>query len=512
MSDDRKRPDAEQDAPQQQDEHQLIAVRREKLRAHEQAGNPAYPNDFKPTITTVGLHEICDGQTLEQLAADDRGFSLAGRITALRDHGNTVFLDLLDRSGRLQLYVNRKSAGDELLELAKRLDCGDIVGAGGTAFLTRRGELSLNVSQLRLLSKCLRPWPEKWHGLSDIEARTRQRYLDLATNSDSRETFRIRSRTVTAIRGFLDSRDFIEVETPMMQPIPGGAAARPFVTHHNALDMELYLRVAPELYLKRLLVGNLERVYEINRNFRNEGISTQHNPEFTMLEFYLAYATYTELMELTEQLFAEVAQGVLGRTLITFQDQEIELAPPWQRLTLEQAAVQLGGLPAESVDDRAALVDFCDQHQISVDEDWGSGKLLLEIFEKRVEHKLIQPTFIHGYPVEVSPLARRADERPELTDRFEFFIGGREIGNAFSELNDPVDQAQRFAAQVEARAAGDDEAQPYDEDYIRALEYAMPPAAGEGIGIDRLVQLLTDRASIRDVILFPLLRPDVKGE
>ena len=494
----------------EQEEHHLIAVRKAKLESHVEAGNAAYPNDFKPTVTTAGLHGIYDEMEPEQVEADDRTFSMAGRITAMRDHGNTIFLDLVDRTGRLQLFVNKKASGPEVHKFIKGLDIGDILGVSGSTFVTRMGELSLKVDRAALLSKCIRPWPEKWHGLADIEARTRQRYLDLATNEESRNVFKVRSRTVAAIREFLNGMDFLEVETPMMQPIPGGAAAKPFVTHHNALDLELYLRIAPELYLKRLLVGGYERVYEINRNFRNEGISTQHNPEFTMLEFYWAYATYEDLMDLSERMISEVAQKVLGRTLVEFQGEGIELAPPWDRLSLADAAIEYGGLPQTAVGDREALAAFCGEHEIPVEDEWGHGKLLLEVFEKRVERKLVRPTFIFGYPVEVSPLARRSDTNPDLVDRFEFFICGREIGNAFSELNDPADQDRRFRQQVEARAAGDEEAQPYDEDYIRALEYGMPPAAGEGIGIDRLIQLFTDCASIRDVILFPLLRPEAK--
>jgi lysyl-tRNA synthetase, class II len=381
------------------------------------------------------------------------------------------------------------------------------VGVWGRLFRTHTQELTLEAQGLRLLTKCLRPLPEKWHGLADVEARYRQRYLDLMVNPQVREVFEKRSRIVRMLRRFFEERDFLEVETPMMQTIPGGAIARPFITHHNALDMELYLRVAPELFLKRLLVGGFDRVFELNRNFRNEGVSVRHNPEFTMLEFYQAYATFEDLMQITEELFVTIAKEVTGSLQLSYGGQAIDLTPPWRRMTIKEAIVALGGAGEEDLNTLEKLQNFAKQNRLPIDLDVGYGNLLIEIFEKLAEPKLIQPTFMTGYPLEVSPLARKNDNDPVLVDRFELYIAGRELANAFSELNDPADQRQRFLQQMEARNAGDDTANPIDEDYVRALEYGMPPAAGEGIGVDRLVMLFTDSASIRDVILFPLLRP-----
>jgi lysyl-tRNA synthetase class 2 len=396
--------------------------------------------------------------------------------------------------------------GDETYALFQTFDIGDIVGVWGRLFRTKTKELTVESEGLRLLTKCLRPLPEKWHGLADVEARYRQRYVDLMVNLEVRDVFEKRSRIIRLLRRFFEDRDFLEVETPMMQAIPGGAAARPFVTHHNALDMELYLRVAPELFLKRLLVGGYDRVFELNRNFRNEGISVRHNPEFTMLEFYQAYATFEDLIQLTEELFVSIAKDVAGGLHLPYNGATIDLTPPWQRLTIRQAIMIHGGAAEGDVDSVAGLQAFAKQHELKIDLDVPYGKLLVEVFEEVAEAKLIQPTIIMGYPLEVSPLARKNDNNPALVDRFELYIGGRELANAFSELNDPADQRQRFLEQMEARKAGDEEANPIDDDYVRALEYGMPPAAGEGIGIDRLVMFFTDSSSIRDVILFPLLR------
>ncbi|HEX9271904.1 MAG TPA: lysine--tRNA ligase, partial [Candidatus Binatia bacterium] len=412
-----------------------------------------------------------------------------------------------DRRGRIQVYARKDRLGDEVYALFQSLDIGDIVGVWGHLFRTKTKELTIEARGLRLLTKCLRPLPEKWHGLADVEARYRQRYVDLMVNPEVRDLFEKRSRIVRLLRRFFEERDFLEVETPMMQAIPGGAAARPFVTHHNALNMDLYLRVAPELFLKRLLVGGFERVFELNRNFRNEGISVRHNPEFTMLEFYQAYATYDDLMRLTEELFVTLAEEVVGSLQVSFADHVINLKPPWRRLTIKEAVVQHGGAEEQEIGTLEGLQHFAKQEGLHVDLNVSYGNLLVEVFEQVAESQLIQPTFMTGYPLEVSPLARKNDMNPALVDRFELYIGGREVANAFSELNDPADQRQRFLQQVEARNAGDDTANPIDDDYVRALEYGMPPAAGEGIGIDRLVMFFTDSPSIRDVILFPLLRP-----
>jgi lysyl-tRNA synthetase class 2 len=425
---------------------------------------------------------------------------------AIRRMGKASFFHLQDRRGRLQVYARKDKVGDETYALFQTFDIGDIVGVWGRLFRTKTKELTVESEGLRLLTKCLRPLPEKWHGLADVEARYRQRYVDLMVNLEVRDVFEKRSRIIRLLRRFFEDRDFLEVETPMMQAIPGGAAARPFVTHHNALDMELYLRVAPELFLKRLLVGGYDRVFELNRNFRNEGISVRHNPEFTMLEFYQAYATFEDLIQLTEELFVSIAKDVAGGLHLPYNGATIDLTPPWQRLTIRQAIMIHGGAAEGDVDSVAGLQAFAKQHELKIDLDVPYGKLLVEVFEEVAEAKLIQPTIIMGYPLEVSPLARKNDNNPALVDRFELYIGGRELANAFSELNDPADQRQRFLEQMEARKAGDEEANPIDDDYVRALEYGMPPAAGEGIGIDRLVMFFTDSSSIRDVILFPLLR------
>ena len=490
------------------DDNKLIAERRRKLDALRTAG-VAYPNGIRRTALAADVlarYAEHDDAALEETPVR---VSIAGRMMTKRVMGKVSFIKLADRSGSLQVYVQRDALPDGGYTDFKTWDLGDIVAAEGVVFRTRTGELTVKAESIRLVTKSLRPLPEKWHGLTDTETRYRQRYVDLIINPDSRAVFEARTRIIRFIRAFLDARDFMEVETPMMQSIPGGAVARPFVTHHNALDMELFLRVAPELNLKRLLVGGFERVYEINRNFRNEGLSTQHNPEFTMLELYQAYAEYEDLIDLLERLMRELAEAVCGTTTVTWQGETFDLGRPFARLTIADSLLTaLPDLDPERQRDPAHLADLARSHGIRVQDSWGAGKLQLELFEKVVEPNLKQPTFMLAYPAEVSPLSRACDDDAFLTDRFELFIGGREIANGFSELNDPEEQAARFRAQVEARGAGDDEAMHFDADYVRALEYGMPPAAGLGVGIDRLVMLLTDRQSIRDVLLFPHLRPE----
>ena len=487
---------------------QQMEVRRDKLLQLKESGQPLYPNDFKPGHLTAQLVSEFGSATDEQLSALATNCSLAGRIMAIRSFGKASFFHLQDRKGRLQVYVRRDRLGEESYRLFQGLDVGDIVGVWGHLFRTKTKELTLDADGLKLLCKCLRPLPEKWHGLADVEARYRQRYVDLMVNREVRDVFEKRSRIIRIIRRFFEERDFLEVETPMMQSIPGGAAARPFITHHNTLDMDLYLRVAPELFLKRLLVGGIERVFELNRNFRNEGISVRHNPEFTMLEFYLAHATYEDLMTLTEELFVTIAEQTLGTLDLTWGEHKIDLRPPWKRLSLIEGLQSHGGLKREEVESVDGLQALVRQRNLKIDPGLSYGKLLVEVFDKLVEPHLIQSTFVTDYPLEVSPLARKNDVNQESVDRFELYIGGRELANAFSELNDPADQRQRLLEQAEARKAGDELAGEMDEDYVRALEYGMPPAAGEGIGIDRLVMLFTGTTSIRDVILFPLLRPE----
>ncbi|MGR9091627.1 MAG: lysine--tRNA ligase [Gammaproteobacteria bacterium] len=485
---------------------QLIAQRRAKLDSLKEAGG-AYPNDFRRGALAGDLHKQFETASTEDLAAKNLRVDVAGRMMTQRVQGKTSFAHIKDMTGQIQLFVKRDSLAEGVYQDFKKWDLGDIVGASGIMFRTQRGELSVMVDSIRLITKSLRPLPEKFHGLTDTEARYRQRYLDLIMNDDSRRVFEVRSEIIASIRGFLHDRRFLEVETPMMQAIPGGATARPFITHHNSLDMQLYLRVAPELYLKRLVVGGMEKVFEINRNFRNEGLSTRHNPEFTMLEFYEAYADYTDLMTLTEDLIGHLLQQVIGATTITYQGEQLDFSLPFKRLTLKQSIAEFNpdiSLAELSEPDSARAVAA--RYGVALKDDYGLGKVQTEIFEKTVEGRLQQPTFITQYPAEVSPLARRNDHDPFVTDRFEFFAAGREIANGFSELNDPDDQAARFRAQVEALAGGDNEAMHYDADYIEALEHGMPPTAGEGIGIDRLVMLLTDSASIRDVLLFPQMR------
>ncbi|MDH5833733.1 lysine--tRNA ligase [Luteimonas kalidii] len=496
--------------PAPADDNALIAERRAKLTALRGQG-VAFPNDFRRADEAGDLQaRYADAErwTGEALEAEGRRVSLAGRMLAKRVMGKAAFALIQDVGGRIQLFLQSTALG-ATYDAFKTWDVGDIVAVEGTLMRTRTGELSVKAETLRLLTKALRPLPDKWHGLADVEQRYRQRYVDLVVTPEAREVFVKRSRIIAAIRRWLDARRFLEVETPMMHYIAGGAAARPFVTHHNALDLELYLRVAPELYLKRLVVGGFERVYEINRNFRNEGVSTRHNPEFTMLELYEAYVAYGEVMDLTESLIRDVARDTLGTTALTWEGNAIDVGPAFRRWKLEEAVRELNpAISQADCRDRDALARHCAALKIPVRPSYGWGKLLLEIFEKTVEAGLVQPTFITHYPVEVSPLARESDTEPGITDRFELFVGGKEIANGFSELNDPEDQAARFRAQVEAKAGGDDEAMHYDADYIRALEVGLPPTGGLGVGIDRLVMLFTDSSSIRDVLLFPYMRPE----
>jgi lysyl-tRNA synthetase class 2 len=492
-----------------QEEHALIAQRRAKLNALREAGN-AFPNDFRRDAIAGELHAEYDQKSNEVMESSPVRVKVAGRLMAKRVMGKASFAQLQDMSGRIQLFLQRDTLPEGVYQDFKGWDIGDIVGAEGVLFKTKTGELSIKTESIRILTKSLRPLPEKFHGLADQETRYRQRYIDLIMNEVSRNTFRMRTRIVQYIRQYLNDRDFLEVETPMMQAIPGGATARPFTTYHNALDMDLFLRIAPELYLKRLVVGGYERVYEINRNFRNEGLSTRHNPEFTMLEFYQAYADYHDLMDLTEDLLVSMATDLLGTTGIEYQGQRFDFGKPFRRMTVRDSILHFNpGFAPEDVDDPHAARKLAAGLGIALKDSYGLGKIQVEIFEKTVEERLVDPTFITAYPTEVSPLARRNDENPLVSDRFEFFVGGREIANGFSELNDAEDQAERFRRQVEEKAAGDLEAMHYDADYIRALEHGMPPTAGEGIGIDRLVMLFTDSLSIRDVLLFPHMRPEV---
>ncbi|MDT8410759.1 MAG: lysine--tRNA ligase [Wenzhouxiangellaceae bacterium] len=504
--------DQKDDNEQQVDENRLIAERRAKLTELRGKGN-AFPNLFKPEHTAAQLlveYGDADQWSQDKLAESAIPVRVAGRMLSRRIMGKAAFVHIRDGSGeQIQLYLRRDDLPEGVYPAFKHWDVGDIVGASGALMRTNTGELSVHLDSIELLVKSLRPLPEKWHGLTDQEMRYRQRYVDLIANPNVRKTFEIRAQVVRSIREFLEARGFLEVETPMMHHLPGGATARPFKTHHNALDIDLYLRVAPELHLKRLVVGGFERVFEINRNFRNEGVSTRHNPEFTMLEFYQAFADYNDLMDLTEVMLREIVEKLDRNGNIEYQGQALDFESGFVRQTVEQAVLEFNPeLEAAQLRDIEALREICRGMNIPTEPVWGWGRLLLEIFEKTAEEKLIQPTFITGYPTEVSPLSRRNDHDPEITDRFELFIAGREIANGFSELNDPEDQAERFLVQVASRDAGDAEAMHFDADYIRALEYGMPPTAGEGIGIDRLVMLLTDSPSIRDVLLFPYLRPE----
>ncbi|MFV0664134.1 lysine--tRNA ligase [Denitromonas sp.] len=498
---------SEQNSTPSVDENHLIAERREKLRAWRETGR-AYPNDFSRENTAGKLDEMYGEKTRESLEETPVEVRVAGRVMLKRVMGKASFATIQDLSGRIQLYVSNQGVGEDVHADFKHWDIGDIVGAVGTLFKTKTGELTVNCTEIRLLSKNLRPLPEKFHGLTDQETKYRQRYLDLIMNEQSRFTFVARSRMVQSIRNYMMSHGFLEVETPMMHPIPGGASAKPFTTHHNALDMELFLRIAPELYLKRLVVGGFEKVFEVNRNFRNEGLSPRHNPEFTMMEFYEAYANYQSLMNFTEGLIRQAAREALGTEVFQYQGRELDLSKPFHRLTIVEAIRKYHpGFTLEQLTDAEWLKAKINAFGESV-KPGGLGSLQLQLFEACAEAELWEPTFIIDYPVEVSPLARASDTNPEITERFELFIVGREIANGFSELNDPEDQAARFRAQVEAKEAGDDEAMFYDADYIRALEFGLPPTGGCGIGIDRLVMLLTDSPAIRDVILFPQMRPE----
>ncbi len=495
-------------APAEVDEHALIAQRRAKLAELREQGI-AFPNDFRRNVTVGELHAEYGDKDNDMLQANPVRVRVAGRMMLKRVMGKLSFAHIQDMSGKIQLWIERDMLPEGDYQKFKGWDIGDIVGAEGVMIKTKKGELSVKVDSLRLLTKSLRPLPEKFRGLTDQETRYRQRYLDLIMNDVARETFRTRTRIINHIRQFLIERNFLEVETPMMQAIPGGATARPFSTYHNALDLDLYLRIAPELYLKRLVVGGFERVFEINRNFRNEGLSTRHNPEFTMLEFYEAYADYHDLMDLTEEMLRDTAEKVLGATTITYQGEAYDFAKPFTRMTVKESILHFNpDITAAELEELDKARTIAARLDIPLKDSYGLGKVQIEIFEKTVEHRLKDPTFITAYPTEVSPLARRNDVDPFVTDRFEFFVGGREIANGFSELNDAEDQAERFKQQVEEKAAGDEEAMFYDEDYVTALEHGMPPTAGEGIGIDRLVMLFTDSPSIRDVLLFPHMRPE----
>lgn len=491
------------------DENEQIAQRREKL-ARLREETIAFPVDFRRNVIAGELHAEYGEMDPAELDTRNVRCKVAGRLMSRRIMGKASFAHIQDMSGKIQLFVQRDSLAEGFYnEQFKKWDIGDIVGGEGVLFKTKTGELSVRVDKVRLLTKALRPLPAKFHGLKDQEIRYRQRYVDLIMNEVTRETFVARTRIVGFIRHFLDDLGFMEVETPMMQAIPGGATARPFETHHHALDMGLYLRVAPELYLKRLVVGGFERVYEINRNFRNEGLSTRHNPEFTMVEFYQAYADYRDLMRLTEEMLRGLAEKILGTTTVEYQGKSFDFGNPFKQMTVKKSILEFNDdIDSGELDDFDKACAIAKRLEIPLKNGWGLGKVLIEIFEKTVEHKLKNPTFITAYPTEVSPLARRNDDDPSITDRFEFFVGGREIANGFTELNDAEDQAERFRRQVEEKEAGDDEAMHFDADYIRALEHGMPPTAGEGIGIDRLVMLFTNSASIRDVLLFPHMRPE----
>jgi len=493
-----------------EESHGFLHERLRKLDELIRDGINPYPSTFRVTHDAGDLTNrfgTADDATLTAVTP----LALAGRVLSLRGHGKASFAHIQDRTGKIQIYVRQEAVGESAYRLFRQIDVGDFLGVRGRLFRTRTGELTVHVESLDLLAKSLRPLPDKWHGLSDVEVRYRQRYVDLIANPPVAELFRKRARTIAEMRRFFDERGFLEVETPMMHPIPGGAAARPFITHHHALGIDLYMRIAPELHLKRCVVGGFERVYEINRNFRNEGLSTQHNPEFTMLEFYQAYADYRDLMALTEELLPRIVRLVCGSDAISYRGHAISFAPPWPRLSLEDALVKIGGLSPEEVRTEEGLQAAAESSGIPIKSAWGWAKLLVELFEARVEGQLIQPTFVTDFPAELSPLAKARTDDPRYAQRFELFVAGLEVANAYTELNDPREQRRRLEVQARARAAGDEEAHSMDEDFLRALEYGMPPTAGEGVGVDRLVMLLTDAPSIRDVILFPLLKPEARG-
>jgi lysyl-tRNA synthetase class 2 len=491
-----------------EEQKELFLQRRKKAEELRGEGIPLYPNTFRVSHSVEEILASYGNKSEEDFRALETRFALAGRLMRLSNFGKAAFFHIQDRTGRIQAYLRRDQTDEKSSKVLRRLDVGDIVGVRGRLFRTKTGELTLMVEELQMLAKSLRPLPEKWHGLVDQETRYRQRYLDLIVNPRSREVFLIRSRTTAYLRNFLTGRGFLEVETPMMQPIPGGATARPFKTHHNTLNMGLYLRVAPELYLKRLLVGGFERVFEINRNFRNEGLSTQHNPEFTMLEFYQAYATFQDLMEMTEIMLSSLIKELTGENVLEYQETRLDFTPPWKRISIQEGLRAYGGMSEEGLKNYEQVLNLGRQAGIPFTGREPLGRLWVDIFEKIAEPHLVQPTFVTGYPIEDSPLARRNDENPELVDRFELYVFGREIANAFSELNDPQDQEERFTEQAKAKVGEEEGVTLIDDDYVRALEFGMPPAAGEGVGVDRLVMLLTNSPSIRDVILFPQMRPE----
>jgi len=487
------------------EESEQSAVRRQRLNELRENGPTPYVNSYKPSHRIGEVFDGYDKLDGEAFEKEPVSVSVAGRLMTIRGHGKTMFANVKDGTGKIQLYLRQDEIGDDY-DNVKQLDIGDIVSAEGLVMRTRTGELTVRAKKITLLSKSLQPLPEKWHGLTDIETRFRQRYVDLIVNDNAKETFVTRSKLISSIRRYLENLDFLEVETPMMHEIPGGATARPFKTHHNALNMELYLRIAPELYLKRLIVGGFDRVFEINRSFRNEGIDTTHNPEFTMLEFYMAYANYNDLMDLTEKMFSEIAMGVCGTTKFPWKDAEIDLGGKYRRITFRDSLIEIGGVPAEVVDDIDKAKEWLAEKNIKTEKTERGAKVLEKLFDITVEEKLIQPTFIYDYPLELSPLSKTKEDDPTTVERFELFIGATEIANAYTELNDPEDQHKRFQEQVGMRTGGDEEAQWMDEDYVTALEYGMPPTAGQGIGIDRLAMLFSNHESIREVILFPQLK------
>jgi len=484
----------------------VLEDRKKKADTLKSMGVNLYPAGYKFDITASEAIERFGHMDAETLESENESFTMAGRIMARRDFGKASFIQIKDSSGRIQSYIRKDKIRNDQFKIFKLMDIGDFIGIRGSFFKTRTGELTILAADIRLLSKSRRPLPEKWHGLTDVETRYRQRYVDLIVNDKVKDVFVLRSRIIQSFRDFFINKGFLEVETPMMQAIPGGATARPFKTFHNALGMELYLRIAPELYLKRLVVGGLERVFEINRNFRNEGVSVQHNPEFTMLEFYMAYATYEDLMVLTEELFNHILQETLGANVIEYQQKNLDFTPPWPRITMHDALREIAGVEEEVLNDFEAAVEFAGSHDIPLVKRDGLGKIKAKLFDQLVEPKLINPTFIIGYPTEISPLSRRNDQNPDIVDRFELFIAGKEIANAFTELNDPDDQRERFMQQVVLRESGDEEAQFMDDDFLKAIEHGLPPTAGQGIGVDRVVMLLTDSPSIRDVIFFPHMK------